>query len=537
MMTTSGFLSPAREGKLPEARSPMQPFDSRSNSPQPLSYPAVPPEVKGEKKIKKNQSKVGVDSSTKKVFDKENSKSKDGPSIDVQKVDTDDIDNDDINVKKLVSMKELTKLKALKSGAMKMLAQSNSPGPAAKSKPVKHNKHPSNNASNTLNISIPKITKVNQAKSPKPDKMSFLPTKILNSTDKSKDVSTVIVEGKISSEPDKQKLNILKKISKVKEEKIDLGLLDVGRNSRESSPILAISEPDNNKQRELRWAQISETIEAVIQKSQELYAEPHPKSEPEDVESSETELFPYDDNISPPGTPTTPRTPDLIIPPRKSEKSLDSKKKRKDKNRERKESHERSTKSPSSPRQFKSESFDTDYMTIDKPKTPEVELSREDVLPTPVFPFYSHYPPTPGLIPPPISHVFFPRMNVPMMKPGCLMQSHPSMPNLPLPPPLFLQPRPGETVQIKPKKVASALPPSVPPVLPPVPSLSPASISNSHVVTKIVSPDKHVPQHSPPKGKSSEKEKVIYMINHIVYQHNNIHFINTNIEIVDYMIS
>uniref|UniRef100_A0A1B6D8S1 PHD-type domain-containing protein n=2 Tax=Clastoptera arizonana TaxID=38151 RepID=A0A1B6D8S1_9HEMI len=479
MMTTSGYLSPAREGKLPEARTPVQPFDSRSNSPQPLSYPTVPPEVKGEKKGKKNSAKM-VNDSGKKLFDKENSKLKEGLGTDILKLDSDDVGNDDLNVKKLVSMKEMSKLKALKSGAMKLLGHNNPTGSAVKPKQTKHNKAPIINNNINTNMPIAKVLKVNLTKNPKLDKVTSVPKKLINTTEKSKDL-TGFVEGKISSEPDKQKLNILKKISKVKEEKNDTGYLDLSK--IEHSPIISISDSDM-KQKEVRLAQIRETIEDVIQRSQELYSEPSMKQEPEDAESSEAELFPYDDNISPPGTPTTPRTPDLVIPPRKSEKSLLSKKKKKDKNKEKKDR-------ANSPKRFKSETFDSDYIN-EKPKTPEVELNRDDILSinrdpsTPVFPFYSHYP---GLIPPYIPHMNNIIKPVNLLPPGGL-------------------PRPGEFIPTKPKKVLSATVTSstVQPVQLPAPSLSPVSILSPPVPPKIIS-DKLVIQQSPPKVKNSEKEK------------------------------
>uniref|UniRef100_A0A8D8VU57 Transcription initiation factor TFIID subunit 3 n=1 Tax=Cacopsylla melanoneura TaxID=428564 RepID=A0A8D8VU57_9HEMI len=103
MMTTSGFLSPAREGKLPESRLPVITSDCRSSSPSSHSYPTVPPEVKGEfKKSKKSQ--------------------------------------DDAHVQKLIGMKETSKLKAFKGIKVSKLGDSSGHS-KIKSKEHKHHHH------------------------------------------------------------------------------------------------------------------------------------------------------------------------------------------------------------------------------------------------------------------------------------------------------------------------------------------------------------------------------------------------------------
>lgn len=512
MMTTSGFLSPAREGKLPEPRTPIQPSDSRSNSPQPLSYPAVPPEVKGEKKIKKNLPKPGVDG-IKKLLDKENNKAKESGNGDTQIAD-----DDDPNVKKLVSMKELSKLKALKSGALKMMAQnsSNTQSGINKTKPVKNKVIPPTflpNVSVTQQKPAKKVEekpqkpeKTNTSTSPSLFKVSAFSEKI---TEKSKMPDPNVVDGKLTSEPDKQKLNIFKKISKVKEEKTDH--IDVVGNSRESSPILVVSDQENNRQREVRWAQISETIEAVIQRSREIPAEPSSK-QTDNLDASDTEIFPYDDDISPPATPTMPprtpptRTPDIILPTRKTDKT-EVKKRKREKNKDKKESKERSLKTPS-PKRFKSENNESDYLLPEKPKTPEVETPRDEIMSQtqqpPVFPFFSHFPPAPGLIPPHIGHTLFPRF--PLVKPGSLITQHPAMPNLPIPPQLFMQPRIEDR---EPPRIKIPTPPPVihPPSLSPVmPSTPPSSTAiRQEVSEKVV----HAPTVTKEKEKNVEKEKVI----------------------------
>lgn len=471
MMTTSGFLSPAREGKLPEARTPIQSSDSRSSSPQPLSYPTVPPEVKGEKKGKKyKQSAVdGI----RKVVDKEINKTKDT-------LDSQATDDDDKNVKKLVSMKEMYKLKALKPGAMKMHSPNNgvASGSTAKSKLNKHKNAPGISA--TI-ASLPKIPKLSQSRNSKGDKSSgSQSSNKMSVSEKTKDIG--VIEGKLSSEPDKQKLNIFKKISKVKEDKSDQG--ESGRNSESSA---SASFELENRQRDMRYAQISEAIESVIQKSREQPAPSPERDEIVDVESSDSEIFSYDDDLSPPGTPSTPRTPDLIPPQKKSDKHLDSKKRKKGKkDKDRKDSFTLG----SSPKRFKSESTESDYSLLEKPKTPEVESgrddsilfprNREDVMSSHVFPVFP-FAPGPGLIPPPIAanSPLFNRFTMPLGKQTTGLLLHPAMPNLPLP----LHSKHEEASVSKSKKQLSSLSPTIA-ATQPSPRVSPITVTNITVAEK-----------------------------------------------------
>lgn len=452
MMTTSGFLSPAREGKLPEPRTPLQPSDSRSNSPQPSSYPMVPPEVKGEKKSKKMFIKKTLEGI--KRLDKENKK-KENKLKELSKLDKQSVDES--KVKKLVSMKELSKLKALKSGALKLPHSLSSAGPSTSGKTklshsklsklglhsVKAGKHGS---------FMQKGSKVEKTHTILPSAMAF---KATSSAEKLRENN--VVEGKLSTEPDKQKLNIFKKISsKAKEEKTEKiersDTFDSSlRDSRESSPRLIIDESEvSSRQREARMAQIDDCIDAVIQRSIEI-AEEEPKIVKEKKPPSVTEensklevsesvvnlpgcdsdVYAFDDDLSPPGTPLTPRTPELPTPSRKVEKSGETKEKKKKKSK--KESKGKLNKGTFSPKKMKPEIIE--LYSPERPITPEAPETRETV-PTPVFPFYPHFIPTPGLIPPPLGHPLFPRYPVPLGK----NLPHPAMPNLPLPPPLFMQP-------------------------------------------------------------------------------------------------
>lgn len=292
MMTTSGFLSPAREGKLPEARTPHQ---VRSDSPQPSSYPMVPPELKTEKKPKKVVKKGPED----RKLDKENKKKKGAKEL----FKPDKVDES--KVKKLVGMKELAKLKPLKPGGGKA-AQSTTLQELTGSRP------------STPKIASPKSA----ASSPKQSKTTqpkVKTDKVVEPVDSSpaieKKEETV---DKLPSEPDKQKLNIFKKISKPREEKDkDKETTEPHKykdvlDSRENSPELIIDVENAEKHRN----------DADPKGGREEKKTPHTPdvhiqsdSDMADVQSLSSDVYMFGDaDISPPGTPSTPKTPELSVP-------------------------------------------------------------------------------------------------------------------------------------------------------------------------------------------------------------------------------
>lgn len=202
MMTTSGFLSPAREGKLPEARTQPIEFSRNSLSPEgPSSLDDSIDKLEKKKKIKPIE--------VPKKIDKEN-KVKEEPCEQKES-------EEESKGKKLVNNKETSKLKALKTGALKVPQKPPSPSPSPLS--LKKIKSQSSPTANSINSSI----KQNKVKSPKNDKRPISPL--------IKDVVPVTVKEtsledvKLPSEPDKHKLNIFKKISKVKEEHDDFKIL------------------------------------------------------------------------------------------------------------------------------------------------------------------------------------------------------------------------------------------------------------------------------------------------------------------------
>ncbi|XP_027846878.2 transcription initiation factor TFIID subunit 3-like isoform X1 [Aphis gossypii] len=186
VMTTSGFLSPSREGKLPESRLMPFPNFKVNSSHASSSYPTVPPEVKGEHNQQRN----------KKLSQKTlNSFKEKGKNI-VDSNNSNIINNnksEDSKVRKLTNVKETSKLKALmKTGAIRESNQ----GPRLKKPPKIKDKS--------------KLSVLN----------TIFDKPIQTSTSHSKYSKNFLCDSeKLTTEPDKQKLNIFKKISKVKEDK------------------------------------------------------------------------------------------------------------------------------------------------------------------------------------------------------------------------------------------------------------------------------------------------------------------------------
>lgn len=404
MMTTSGFLSPAREGKLPEARTPHQ---TCADSPQPSSYPMVPPELKCDKKPKKIMKKIPED----RKLDKENKKKNKAKELFKQ-------DNiDDSKIKKLASMKELAKLKPLKSGGGK--SQTNLAGPSSRPSTPK--------LISSKSAGSPKMPKAVPPKT-KPEKVIDLTSSPPPTERKEDNID------KLPSEPDKQKLNIFKKISKPREDKEKEPSEQHKHkelDSRESSPGLIIDE--NIEKHAHKNDTEAKKEEKKTPHTPDVHV--HPDGDSIDIQSPSSDVYMFDD-MSPPGTPSTPKTPELNVPT-----PTDQKKKKKEKNNKKKESKIRSPKRCISPKKTKLSNDAVELDVLDRPKTPqapEPPVHREPNLPpTLPFPFFPTFPPAPGLIPHPITHPMFPRFPLSLGRGG--PGPHPAMPNLPLPP-RFLNP-------------------------------------------------------------------------------------------------
>ncbi|XP_034939445.1 transcription initiation factor TFIID subunit 3 isoform X2 [Chelonus insularis] len=365
MMTTSGFLSPAREGKLPESRTPVQ---ARNTSP-PADSDVIICDSKSDKKIRKNVKK-NIDD---KKFDKENKKK----NREKELIKFENVFDKKVN-KKLGGSKELIKSETLKPVTSVTLDPFMST---------------SLSTAQTFSSKEDPATKLVKNLSPKRKNLHVL-------SDTSREIDNNV--GKLPVEPDKQKINILKKISKPREEKlIDHPESNKMKNSHEISSDLSNIDVDKNiqeKRYEEENANTPQTPDVNVFGDIELVEFQSP--------SSDVYLF---DDISSPGTPSTPKTPEMSVPG-----ITEQKKKRKDRNNKKKEN----IKHLNSREIHKNKTNDAvSSEMLERPKTPEaVEniLQKDSSAPTVLpFPFFSPFPPTPGLIPPPINHPMFQRFPLP----------------------------------------------------------------------------------------------------------------------------
>lgn len=294
MMTTSGFLSPAREGKLPEARTPQQ---TRSDSPPPpSSYPMVPPELKTEKKPKK-------------VL-----KTPDGRKLDKE--------NKKKNRKELFKVEKTEGKKKVKDGKSKK-AKAIMPGPSGSAPITKIPK-----------AAGPKIPKLNQKV--KQEKLAELAAILPNVEVKEETVD------KLPSEPDKQKLNIFKKISKPREDK-EKEMMDVHKYGKDGLPF-AVDSP----------RPLDERLHEVDDKEDRKPFTPEIHIAGDDV--PEVIPPPYGFNNNSPLNMPVPKTPELNM-----YLMSDPKKKRKDKISKKKDSK---CKPPKEPGSKKVQNFVYKYLLV-----------------------------------------------------------------------------------------------------------------------------------------------------------------------------
>ncbi|GJQ67755.1 hypothetical protein Trydic_g21073 [Trypoxylus dichotomus] len=400
IMTTSGYISPAREGKLPESRTPLATIEVAPPPPNSTNVgpPAIIPKPqKVVKKVEKKREKIG-----KELFKPADDK-----------------------IKKIPTAKEIAKLKQAKSfnnniniSTTEQLIQNLANNSEIKIIPALPKQMATNRENKTLAAARLKTEKLNTTITPIPMKPTQPPNDNID---------------KLFTEPDKKKVNILKKISYGKNEKVENKVKtkdEIKQESREGSPVLIIDEPTEQPK-----VHISSdiTIELV---------DPTPVNKtPEKPEKTTC----YDD--SPPGTPLTPKTPEIShSPPLPKGKS-----KRKDKTKVKKV--------PKVSLSFCNPDNDIDVDV--RPKTPEAQLDKHVMLALGLAPY------TPGLIPPPVNPFFpnmqlrFPSFGKPPFMP--LIPSFPMefQPSLMKPKePSIIQPRPPVE---KPQPAALPLPPPPPP--------------------------------------------------------------------------
>ncbi|CAH1393162.1 unnamed protein product [Nezara viridula] len=352
MMTTSGFLSPAREGKLPEARTVPIEFNRSSLSPEDSNLVEQNIELKIDKKKKPKIPDI-------KKLDKENK---------IKEENRDQRETEDeFKGKKLLNSKETSKLKALKTGAQKMPSKPPSPSPILK-KPKVQLSPTASQASFIMKPQKEKSPKSEKKPPSPPNKDLFVPSLPISSRDLNSDTDV-----KLPSEPDKQKLNILKKISKVKEEPEDSknSVADVRENSSFSFDQVPHSTLINKK---------------IINDNSSLGKEYEDELEtPIDVE-----------NASPPGNVEYNRLPPPDLPKiTEVQKIPEVKKKKKDKKEKRDMENDRDSYCNS---QKSKNQLDDSGKSKQSSATHDISFPEETQ--TPSFPNLTcPVPPAPGLIP------------------------------------------------------------------------------------------------------------------------------------------
>ncbi|XP_060523451.1 transcription initiation factor TFIID subunit 3 [Cylas formicarius] len=342
MMTTSGFLSPAREGKLPEAKAPA-PLPEPVKPPSPAPPPAEAVIVK--KKVEKKKDKLPRElfkplGDEKPV--KRNS-GKDGP-------------------------KGKQKINPMHVGGVQPI----SVHPQLVMNPHHHSVPPMPPVSK-VDVSKQIFNKTLAAAKAKTEKLNTTITPIPIKTETAQFQMPMHTQiDKLFNEPDKKKINILKKISNVKD-----------KPSRPTA-IPHVHDPNDivNK--------INLSGDITIEPINPLPLKHSPKVEC------------YFDNGSPPVTPPTPRTPELL---KHSPPLVKERRKRKDKARVKK-----LRKQPNF--------LDADLVNLaldQRPKTPEPHMLARQAGhfnsmggPPMPFPFPLANFGGPGLIPPPLGTHLFP---------------------------------------------------------------------------------------------------------------------------------
>lgn len=294
-MTTSGYLSPFCEGKLPEARTPHQaqpdsPPPTPPSPPESAMIPPPPPPVP-EAKPERKPKKVGKKNAEEQKENKKKNRNKD------QLFKPDKI-HEDGKVSKLVGTKEIAKIKGLKSKAAQGAGPSNAHPSVAKL-----------TSPNRKNANSPKLTKAMQNKAK---------AELANGSMSEYREMDV---GKLPSEPDKQKLNIFKKISKTpREDKDAESHKHKELHAREGSPVSTI-DSEKHKSDYDHHKRTPHTPDRRSMHDDDF----NDLRSPTAVGGDYCEIYPED--MSPPGTPSTPKTPELTVPPL----VVDQKRKRKDK--------------------------------------------------------------------------------------------------------------------------------------------------------------------------------------------------------------
>lgn len=416
MMTTSGFLSPAREGKLPEAKAPAPPPEP----PKPPSPGPPVPELVPVSKKKPEKKKEKISKELHKSFSDEK------PSKKIN------------NMKDILRMKRASAVAA--NAAAAAAAASSIPGmlpPGLRMQPV-HPKQSFMPPFPAPDMKMPPLI----AHSPKPQvvRPSNFNRALAAAKAKTEKLNTTITPipiksepkfqpihqqvDKLVAEPDRKKINILKKISNVKDK-------HEKAKSNANSQLMQQTHDIVNK------INLSSdiTIEP-IHPSVSVHHNTVPKREP------------YFDDGSPPGTPPTPRTPEFVThsPP------FAAKEKRK---RKEKPDKPPKPKKPRKQQHFPHAHFlepDMLDMAMGRPKTPDVFRKNPAFQPL-------HVPPTPAMPPFPFSIASFggpgliPSLPFPFAPPIPDFAGFQAIPPKPEPIVPKVSPKPKEVVKPEPAEV------------------------------------------------------------------------------------
>ncbi|CAH1995690.1 unnamed protein product [Acanthoscelides obtectus] len=467
MMTTSGFLSPAREGKLPEPKAPVPPPPTE---PPPLIM-TTPIEPVLKKKVEKRKEKVG----------KELLKP---------------LSQDEKVMKKTPTMKDLVKMKQKMTSGLPNIPPNLAIPPLTSIAP-----HPPlqqltpqepklNLIPNAQKMISEKFDKALAAAKAKTEKLNTTITPIPNNIPPLPSSITIQQVEKLFNQPDKKKVNIFKKISNVKDGKTK-------KDSRSSTPSLMMDDHAD--------------IVNKISLSSDITIEPIHSAPP--LRRSPEKYGIFDDDL-PIGIPSTPRTPDIMThigPTMQKEK-----RKRKDTKKVK--------------RVKKSHNFMPGTEIIDlvagmgRPKTPDAHLPMgpRGGLGLPHMPSHLPFPLLPNFAGPGL----IPKMNTPMFPFSHLgtFGKNPYFPSVPpfhsmpqqVEPVSLVSPKAKDAIEIKPVEVVQKPNPAPKPVQPthqpapmevaPPPNVTPPS------VTTIKEEPLHLSEEvkdKKPKEHKKDKEKKI----------------------------
>ncbi|XP_014220804.1 transcription initiation factor TFIID subunit 3 [Trichogramma pretiosum] len=410
MMTTSGFLSTAREGKLPESRTPHQEQVEEPVEGDEVDEPCeddppivAAPEIKVEKKLKRIPKKLSeqLENVKPEIKDTKKKRIPKESTLFKPKLHADEVSDSK------VSTKDFIKPKAIKSNAR---AAPVVPG--------------CSNAGIDLSESARNLKNFMQANFIKTDKNFDEEINKSNKFDSLNGCKDEVVD-KLPIKPNKQKLNILKKISKPKEERdVSPSFVrpKVEPRSRDSSPLSTVSsiKEEDRKGSLLNNSMLHDNV---------------PSKTGSETDSDGC----VHENPSLPSPPSTPKSSDLSVSntstPILNHNTPSNKRKKKEKSEKKKKIPKIKTALNS-----KKMRVSTDFMgnpdLLDRPKTPQVSdvssavsnaaiiaaAAKGAIPPTMPFPFFQ--PTAPGLIPQPVFPLMMGPPNTAAM-PGMLNNMRP----------------------------------------------------------------------------------------------------------------